>query len=333
MCGEEPPVAIGENVERRARPRIDLEKVKVLLLDEEIDAVQADELARPPRSPRPPPRSSRQARPRSRPGARRRRSETACRCSRAVHCSLRPRHARRAAVAEQQRRHRLAFDPALVIIARFRALAERRRNMEPAAAASPLDEPMRRIVRRLEADFGMRNRQPPAKLGEPCRILDLRDDVGRIAVKIEMPGELADQLRPVFEAAAIDETDRTVPGRELKQLRDEISGVEAAFGRCDRAIGRQRAHAYRDRRRNRRRADDSPPAAPPRRAPGPKGRRSEWQADQTSSRASLKASRKSRHKASSEMAIFLKSPDSVLYLMSPMASAPMPRLPPGNSLP
>ncbi len=205
--------------------------------------------------------------------------------------------------------------------------------MKPAAAAAVFDQPMLRIGRRRKRDFGMRNGQRLAEFGKARGLFDARHHRRGISKDAEMLGHLRDEMRPVFESAAIDER------RSARDRAPNRANASSALRRRSLAPGPTSAPsprqggAYRDRQKNRRRADDNPPAAPPQPWRAPKGRRSEFQAIQTSSRASLNASRKSRHRALSEVAIFLKSPNSVLYLMSPMARAPMPRLPPGNSLP
>src|SRR5262249_30542614 len=96
----------------------------------------------------------------------------------------------------------------------------------------------------------------------------------------------------------------------------------------------RKAHAYRYRRNNLGRADGSPRAAPPPPAPAPKPPRSEPRRGfQTISRASVKASRKSKLTALVELAIRWKGLDSVLYFTSPSASGTRPRTVPKNGTP
>ena len=119
------------------------------------------------------------------------------------------------------------------------------------------------------------------------------------------------------------------PAAKLARARrsaDPIPGHARDRRRSARSAPRR--SECRGRRRDPRQAAHSRPRGPTPRARVPRARPPGSQPlSPTSSRASSKASRKSKATAFFASIIALKSPDSVLYLTSPMASGPMPSAP------
>lgn len=108
--------------------------------------------------------------------------------------------------------------------------------MKAAAAAAFLYEPVLRIAWLREADFRMRNCKLAAQRCEPLRILDALNRFGRISIKFEVSRQFGNQLRPVFEAAAVNNACRVAALREAKQRIDEIRRFEAMFHCIDRNV-------------------------------------------------------------------------------------------------
>ena len=159
---EQRPRSAVENVERGARPRIDLEQIPGLSRrrgNRRCSARRRPAAATMARAAAASRSAARAAQ--SRRAAPRRRSGTAPCGDGSAHCALKPSTMRARAVGEHERRDRLAVDPLLPVRAPPRA-RRGSRHAPPPAAAEPLAQPAVGTARRLAADRRMRD-------AEACR--------------------------------------------------------------------------------------------------------------------------------------------------------------------
>ena len=194
-----------ENIERRSRPRIDLQQLEPVSVDEKIRAVQADQ-----RHFRDEPLHGGDHRVR-RVGRKRGRLDGAAVAEWLARRRRRPLRAEAEnhgapAVGEEERRDRRAVDAALEIARSAGGVGIDRAPDVPAArAALALDQPAGRIARAGERGLGMRNAAVSAQRRKADRILGARDHVGPVAEQLPALRDAGEQLGPILEAGAADD--------------------------------------------------------------------------------------------------------------------------------
>ncbi len=214
--------------------------------------------------------------------------------------------------------------------------SRRRRDMASARSPALLTSQCRRSVGNSRADLGMRNVQGGAKLRQPHRILHLAHHLRRVAKERQTLRDKLQEFGAILESGAIDEAARRHASRQALQARPiEAPGVNPVSRPP--SISRLAAQKPRVSKSSKKSATSG--RNPARRAAAAKAR-AEGAAIRIAAPASGDLTRETEGIAKIEADCLGRRrhraetmPDSVLYFTSPIASGPIPRLPPASSTP